>query len=122
MRATVTATLLDGSSQTHSGELAPLADRIAFERRYGVNAAVLGRLSQAFNDDGTLRADADATAIREEWVAFLCWRLLIRGPARGVDFEAWLEGMDSLDLNLEDQDETGSEVDPTATVRALPSS
>lgn len=119
MRARVTAQLLDGSTQSTEGPLAPLNDRVAFERRFNLSAAVLARLGESFDANGRLKDEADPSAIKEEWVAFLCWRMLARGPARGIDFETWIDQLEGLDLDVEDEDEA---VPPTSTVRALPTS
>jgi hypothetical protein len=80
---------------------------------------VLTRLVDSFDDEGKLTAEADPSQIREEWVAFLAWRMLRRGPARGVEFLDWLETVSevSLDTNPEE-----AEAVPTVTAVPLPTS
>jgi len=122
VRTAVTATLLSGATQTGEGELAPLADRVAFERHFGITAAVLSRLSEAFDDDGQLKAEADAHEIKEEWVAFLIWRLLRRVATGGVaDYDSWIDDLATIGLEQLEEEVAGT-LPPTATVTALSSS
>lgn len=117
MRATVTVSMLDGSRMESSGEFAPLADRVAFEHQFGRSAVVIQLVAEQFDENGTLRPGADAASIREEWVAFLAWRMLRRGPAAGTSFDVWLEDVEEVELRI-GQEENG-EV-PTETAAALP--
>jgi hypothetical protein len=118
MRATVTATMLDGSTQTVRGEMAPLTDRVAFERQFHTSATVLSRLADMFDENGRLRDEADPAALREEWTAFLSWRMLARAnpEAFNLGFEGWLEQVSEVALDVTEE-EVGEEV-PTATAAA----
>lgn len=118
-RATITTTDYNGQKATAEGVFGGWSDQVAFERRFGVNATVLQRLGESFNDEGELREDADPSAIRTEWLAFVAWRVLSR-TAGAPDFEAWLEGLADLDINIKEDDD--DEVPTTATVAQLPSS
>lgn len=110
----VTAVTLDGTKQTATGEMAPLRDRIAFEHHFGLSAIILRDL------DGD---HPDPNVLREEWVAFLVYRMLRTAdqiPA-GQTFEAWLETIqDELEVTALDVG-----LDPTndpAPGESLPSS
>ncbi|HXF72683.1 MAG TPA: hypothetical protein VNO79_08770 [Actinomycetota bacterium] len=107
---------------THVGLFAPLADRVAFERRFGLSATVLSRLDGLLYRPGDpeveadpgllgrLRPDADPSQVREEWVAFMVWRVLRRSAAAGSavgDFEAFLERL--VDLSVEELEESPEE-------------
>jgi hypothetical protein len=125
----------DGTEELLSceGLFAPLADRVAFERRFGVSAVVLSRISEMFYDEadpevqldpsrkGQLREDADASGLHEEWIAFLVWRVLARkagaGAAAGT-FEEFLERVgdvvvENLDEETQDAGPADPELDPT---------
>lgn len=123
-RARVSATLLvdtpEGESEqqfSHVGLFAPLADRVAFERHFGVSATVLSRLTEAFDEDGKLKPDVDPASIREEWVAFLVWRVLHRKHAAGEAVGSFAEFAEqATDLAVEEltEQEADPELDPTA--------
>lgn len=98
MRAHVTARTVDGRTFEAEGLMAPLTDRVAFERRFGVTAAVLSRIGDFFNAEGRMRPDADAAALREEWVAFIVFRILARGRAYGEDFDRFLEEVAEVEI------------------------
>lgn len=123
MRARIKVVGYDGSVQESEGVFAGWGDQVAFERRFGVNAAVLSRIGSSFTAEGSLADDADPAAIKSEWLAFLAFRVLVRGPAAGQSFDEWLEGVADLDITtLDDPDELeAAEPDPTiATVEARP--
>lgn len=125
MEATVKAVDFGGTKTEVFGVFAGWADQVAFERRFGVNAVVLERLGEAFDDEGRLRPDADATTIRSEWLAFLAWRMLKRGGMAPADFEAWVDELDELEIITKDDEENGgesSEVPTIATAEAPRSS
>jgi hypothetical protein len=120
MRATVTAVFLDASQQAATGELAPLADRVEFEKRFGMSAAVLSRLEGMFDDEGNLTPDADPAALREEWIAFLVWAELRRelGAEEVADFDAWLLTISNITVNTNAEEEGGGVQVPTVTTAA----
>ncbi len=123
MRARVTAAMLDGRSFEHEGLFAPLADRVAFERRFGVSATVLGRVAAMFDEEGNLQPDADPAGLKEEWVAFLVWRVLARKNALGAEvgsFEDFLEAADAIGVEVV-KEQADPEVDPTAPPPPTPS-
>lgn len=118
MRATVVVHMLDGGQAEAFGELAPLPDRVAFERRFGISATVLQRLGELFDDDGSLRPGADPSELREEWMAFLAWRMLHRAGAAPGEFEPWLENVSEVELReAKEEDVT---LVPTETAAPLP--
>lgn len=82
----VSVAMNDDAAEVAEGELAALPDRIAFEKRFGLSALVLRELDQE---------NPDPRVLREEWVAFLVWRLLVRRHATkfAYDFEAWVENI-----------------------------
>lgn len=126
MRARIIAANMDGTKQEAEGVFAGWADQIAFERRFGLNAAVLSTLDEAFNADGTLRSAEAAGSIRSEWIAYLAWRIIRRaggevGPEAAGTFDAWVEELDDLELHVDASEEDDeSAVDPTATATAPP--
>jgi hypothetical protein len=79
----ITVVMDDGTKEHAEGELAPLPDRVAFERRFGLSATVMQDLDQDRPDPHVLR---------EEWIAFLAWRMLWRAHATPWgDFDQWVE-------------------------------
>lgn len=123
MRARVRVTTYAGSTVEAEGVFAGWGDQVAFERRFGQNAAVMGRLRDAFDDAGGLRADADPAAIRTEWLAFLAWRLFVRAGEAPASFDEWLEQIADLDLAVLEDSEGEQSADPTgALATPLPSS
>ncbi len=95
-----------------------LADRIAFERRYGRSAiAEIEALQGAVDPERqTLREGADLSPLREESIAFFAWRAAARsnvGDYAGMAFETWLELV--ADLDIEERGE-GAEANPTEPV------
>ena len=115
MQATVKAVDFDGVKTEASGVFAGWSDQVAFERRFGVNAVILERLGEAFDDDGRLKPEADAAEIRSEWLAFLAWRVLRRSGGTTTDFEAWVDELDELEIETREEGEASSEVPTTAT-------
>jgi hypothetical protein len=125
MRAKIKTTDYAGNATVSEGVFAGWGDQVAFERRFGVNAAVMGRLRDAFDESGALKPDADASEIRTEWLAFLAWRVAARGAAAGMDFDTWLESIADLELEIEETEESGgtpAEVPTIATATPLRSS
>lgn len=124
MRARVTATLLDGRSFEHVGLFAPLADRVAFERRFHVSATVLGRVAEMFDEEGNLREGADPAGLREEWIAFLVWRVLARKNVYDGEMgsaDEFIEAVVAVEVTEVKDEEADPEVDPTAPSPATPS-
>lgn len=119
MRATVVVHMLDGEDAEAFGELAPLPDRVAFERRFGISATVLQRLGEMFDDDGNLKPGADPAELREEWMAFLAWRMLHRAGVVALEFEPWLENVAEVELR-ESKEEEDLALVPTETAAPLP--
>jgi hypothetical protein len=127
MRAKITATDYAGTVTNTEGIFAGWSDQIAFERYFGTNAAVLSTLGESFTDEGDLRADADPSKLKTEWLAFLAWRIVARAnggiPPQEADqraaFEAWLEALADLDLKVEAEAE---EENPTEAATPPPSS
>jgi hypothetical protein len=123
MRVRLQATLSDGRRFEAEDLYAPLSDRVAFERQFGVTAAVLSRLTDAFDKDGKLNPDTDATQIREEHVAFLSWRLLRRTAELGT-FDEFIDLAEELDIEAlpDGADTTDDEVaaPPFSTETAPP--
>jgi len=109
MRARIKITDHEGKTSDAEGVFAGWGDQVAFERRFGVNAAVMGRLREAFDDSGLLKPDADAGSIKTEWLAFLAWRLMARAGVAGSSFDEWLENVADLELTVEDNEEEGTE-------------
>ncbi len=125
MRAKVTATFMDGRTLEAEGAFAPLADRVAFEQRFGTSTQVLARLPELFGPDG-LKPDADPGGFREEWIAFLIWRTLARAHQVG-SFESFVAELEDVAIaDLEDVAIADLETDargemPDPPVRVLPS-
>lgn len=117
MKATVTATMLDGTTQEASGDIWILGDRVAFERQFQVSSvgyfAIMRTASKAGGDltdeDGRLRPGAEAH--REAHSAFFAYRLLHRAGATAVAFDDWIEQVETLDLEV-------GEANPTNEVPA----
>lgn len=82
---------LDGTSQEGEGLYMPLADRVAFERRFG--KSILGSM-----DD-----------LREEEAAFFCWSLLRRTGMEPGEFEPFVDGIETLEI----EQVGGEEPNPT---------
>jgi hypothetical protein len=125
MRARITVLHVDGSGDVSEGVFAGWGDQVQFERRFGVNAAVLGTLRDAFDDEGVLAKGADPASIKSEWLAYLAWRTLSRSRVGTPPFEEWIETVDELDIQVGDNDEEapleGGAVPTIATATPLPS-
>lgn len=114
MRVRVSATTIEGETYKAEGLFAPLADRVAFERHFGVTAAALQRLGDAFDEEGKLREGADPAGVREEQVAFLVWRMLRRPNGAGEQIGPFEQFVESLaEIGLEQAAEEDPAVDPT---------
>lgn len=127
MRAKVTATDYSGHKVSAEGVFGGWSDQVAFERRFAINATVLQRLGEAFNEDGDLLPDADPTKIRSEWMAFVAFRVLKRESTEELpdSFDAWIEALEDLDINMLESDESSEdepEVPTSAIALAPPSS
>jgi hypothetical protein len=93
--------MLDGTKHDVTGSYMPLADRVAFERRWGV----------AFETLFDVSAEGDnivGPEWRDERGAFFCWRVLERAGVPVGDFDAFVEQV--ADINVERVD---GPVDPT---------
>lgn len=117
MRASVTITYLDETTTELRGELAPLADRVKFEHRFGVSAAVLQRLEGMFDEEGNLNPGADPSDLHEEYIAFLVWAMVWRQNPGVGEFDDWISTVGNLDLNTTPKEAA----DPTVTAAAPPS-
>ena len=118
--------LIDGTKYEAEADLSTfgcLADRVAFERRFDVSAAVLAKVEEFVrrNDDGTTTvtdAEGLADVLREEHVLFLAWRELRRQvPDVPDDFDEVLESTASLGLHGSTREAT-----PDPTTAAEPPS
>lgn len=102
-----------------------LADRVRFERAYGVSSGELAGAAQqakaAVTDEGELIEGADTAAlgaIKEEWLAYFAWlaaRRCLPDVYGETDFEAFLEQLAEFDV-IEGVDADGELVvvaDPT---------
>lgn len=126
VRARVVAVLEDGTKQEAEGAFATLPDRVLFESYFGISAVVMGELDQDHPDPKVLR---------EEWVAFLSWRLLCRkgalhdpgnrAPAPKIreEFLEWLETIeDEIEIELEGDEELPKAPDDGPLTESSPSS
>lgn len=123
MRATVKASDYAGNSVTAEGVFGGWSDQVAFERRFGVNATVLQRLGESFDEQGDLLPDADPTKIRSEWIAFVAFRVLKRdsGAELPESFDTWVDGLADLDIDIKpEENEEGEAADPTSAIAAPP--
>jgi hypothetical protein len=124
MRATVTATEYSGRKVTAEGVFGGWSDQVAFERRFAINATVLQRLGESFNEEGELLPGADPAKIRSEWLAFVAFRVLKRESTETLpdSFDAWIDALEDLDINVETEAEDEAEVPTSAIALAPPSS
>lgn len=111
-RRTVTATMFDGTEHKATGEYLALADRVAFERKFGISTAILSKHASLFDDKGTLKDDADLSDLEgnvAEQHSFLSWRLLSRGGCDVGDFDTFIDAC----VNIEVGPKEDGGVDPT---------
>lgn len=95
----ITATFLDGSSETiDTSTYMALTDRMAFERRFNKNVLDLRGLAEAIGEDGKLSPTADLSVLREEWLAFFTWRVMGREIGDVGAFEDFVEKVAALDF------------------------
>jgi hypothetical protein len=87
------------------------ADRVAFERRFGVTVGQLAEITGS-GPGGAV----DLGRLREEWILFFAWRCANRSPGGDQGpFDAWIElvaGVELADIDPDGRAETA--VDPTA--------
>jgi hypothetical protein len=116
-RSSFQIALLDGRSYSFtSTTYLCTADRVAFERHFGINSGtLLENLRGLFTADGAPVEGANLSAVREEHLAFFIWRAATRAVSElaGVSFE------DFLDQLAEIEEAKEEEADPTAPVRLL---
>lgn len=98
----VVAVMLDGTKHEAVGSYMPLADRVAFERKWGV------AFESLFTVDGD-GANISGPEWRDERGAFFTWCVLHRGGAAVGDFDAFVENADAVTVERLD-----GPVDPTA--------
>ena len=79
---------------TVSGESRP-SDLIAFERRYQVPGWFLG----------------DQDNARIEYLWFMAWRAVTRNDSAKVEFDEWIEMVDSVEVEGDDEPVTPAAVD-----------
>lgn len=92
--ARVTARMLDGTEYAAEGYIFALADRLAFEERFGVSfAAKMAAVSR----EGDVPREALAE-LREEWVAYFGWCTLRRAGACPLEWEEFAAAVESLDV------------------------
>jgi len=93
----ITIERFDGPSETFAPvAYMGMADRVAFERRFGVDSAELvrwgrdlKRISGDLDDDET---DLPPGAkLNEEWIAFFVWRAARRGLGVTASFDEWID-------------------------------
>lgn len=96
--ARITAVMLDGTKHEATGVYMPLADRVAFERKY---AETLGQIRKQAKEAGS-ESEPDFSGVKDEQVAFFCWRLLRRGQIPVGEFEDFLENADELAIDVQD--------------------
>lgn len=101
MQGTVAVSLLDGTKQEATGPVFGMSDRIAFERQFQIPALKLAELEDLFDKKGKLRPGADLSQVREEWFAFLGYRVLRRAGVVTQSFDEWVEVVDDVQLNIE---------------------
>lgn len=92
--ARVSARMLDGTEYEAEGHIFALADRLAFEERFGVSfAAKLASVSQ----EGEVSREALAD-LREGWIAYFAWCTLRRAGACPLDWERFAESVESVEV------------------------
>lgn len=82
--ARITAVMLDGSKLEGTSVYMPLADRVAFEHRFG--RSVFKELEN----------------VKEEEAAYFSWRILERAGQPVGSFEEFLDSTESLEVELLD--------------------
>lgn len=82
----LTIHFIDGTSEScEATAFMSMADRIAFEQKYGQSASVMSKFAPG--EDGET---PDFSELREEWIAFFAWREL-RRHGHSLDFEAFVD-------------------------------
>lgn len=112
--ARVVAVMLDGDKLEAQGVYMPLADRVAFERKFDVSVLEMARLERRIDDAG--QATAPVPDLREERSAFFSWRLLHRAGKTEADFDAFLDNVERLEIEIHKD----GPVDPTGAPAAEP--
>lgn len=125
MRARVSAVLFDGTKQEADGAVFSLADRVAFERRFQIPAAKMSQVERwlYMADDREVKENPDLLGqlrpggeeFREEWLVYFAYRLLRRTAITADEYEAWLEKVDDVSVDLQ------AEEVPNPTEPARPS-
>lgn len=105
--------LIDGTEiSTRSHLFMCTADRVAFERHYKTSSASMRSIADLFDEEGQPREGADLGALREEWILFFAWRVLVRESADVErDFQAFIESV--AECNVSDGAPEPDRVDPT---------
>jgi hypothetical protein len=99
------------------------ADRVGFERRFGISSAVMAKWGDAADEEGNLRPDADLSQIREEWPAYFVWAVCVRDQGETRSFDEWIVNMAEIEARqlataivLPPAVEDDPELDPTNPV------
>ncbi len=92
--ARITALMLDGTKHEATGVYLALADRLAFERRFGYSI-FRDTKRMRVEQDGTGTAEVDVGDLREEEHAFMCWCILHRAGLVG-DYDVFTAGVESI--------------------------
>jgi len=100
-QAKVKATMEDGTFFEASGPWMTLADRVAFERQFGMNVATIGKAYQG-------AAKKDTGQLREEWTVFWAFRLLARSCPVGP-YKDFIERVAEMNIDM-----GGAKPDPTS--------
>lgn len=88
----IVAVMYDGTKHEATGVHAGLADRVAYERRFGETVVARRKaVAEQVDEDGELKKDADGSAFGDEKLAFWPWCILKRELGNDVgDFDEFL--------------------------------
>jgi hypothetical protein len=116
MAVLIKAKMLDGREvQGESSTFMCAADRMAFERRFGVGAAVMQPWQRLYDSNGDPVEGADLSEVREEYVNFFAWRAL-RRLANGQLPEDWDVFSDTVqEISTEELPAEEAGLDPTSS-------
>lgn len=110
-RTDVSLELLDGGLHTYSTTtFMCVADRVAFERHFGVTSGELSNLREAFDATGAPLPGADISGLHEAWTTFFVWRTTVRALAyfTTMTFDDFCEQIAEISMT-----ENAEALDPT---------
>lgn len=115
----ITVLMLDGEKHEFVATYMPLADRVAFEKKWGVAFEGLFRYTTVELEDPQAEGGTRKVTVpnagpewRDERGAFFIWRAMRRHGIEVAGFDQWLEQVDDIDIEPVD----GPPAEPNASL------